>query len=199
MTINKQDITAVILAGGQGSRLGGQDKGLVTYKNKRLIEHILTAIEPQVNSVLISANRNTDIYKAYGYPVIKDNLTNYQGPLAGLSAAMTIATTNYIISMPCDGPLLSGDLVSRLILSLRQQSARKLRSIAVAHDGQRLQPVTALIPVKLLHSLNSFLASGERKTALWYAKHDYICCDFSDIANTFANINTEQQRRAMED
>jgi molybdenum cofactor guanylyltransferase len=199
MTINKQDITAVILAGGQGSRLDGQDKGLVTYKNKRLIEHTLAIIEPQVNTILISANRNTDIYKAYGYPVIKDKLKNYQGPLAGLSAAMTIATTDYIISMPCDSPLLSDDLVSRLILSLQQQSLQQSLSIAVAHDGQRLQPVTALIPIKLLHSLNSFLASGERKTAFWYAQHDYICCDFSDIAHIFANINTEQQRRAMED
>jgi molybdenum cofactor guanylyltransferase len=194
MTINKQDITAVILAGGQGNRLGGQDKGLVTYKNKRFIEYILATIEPQVNTILISANRNITIYRSYGYPVIKDNLKDYQGPLAGLSATMAIAKTDYIITMPCDGPLLSYDLVSRLMLSLQQHPLR----IAVAHDGQRLQPIYALIPVKLLKSLNTFLASGERKTALWYAKHDYICCDFSDIANTFTNINTEQQRRTME-
>jgi len=195
MTINKQDITAVILAGGQGSRLGGQDKGLITYKNKRLIEHILASIEPQVKTILISANRNIDIYKSYGYPVIQDNLTDYQGPLAGLSATMAMATTDYIITMPCDGPLLSAEFVSRLMLSLQQQPQS---IIAVAHDGQRLQPVYALIPVKLLNSLNNFLASGERKTALWYAQHHYIGCDFSDIAHVFANINTEQQRQAME-
>lgn len=195
MVKSKQNITAVILAGGQGSRLGGQDKGLVIYKNKPLIEHILTAIEPQVNSVLISANRNTDIYRTYGYPVVNDSLKDYQGPLAGLSAAMTIAQTEYIISMPCDAPLLPYNLVSRLMLSLQQQP----QSIVVAHDGQRLQPVYALIPVKLLNSLNNFLANGERKTALWYAKHDYICCDFSDIAHAFMNINTEQQRQVMED
>lgn len=194
MTINKQDISAVILAGGKGSRLGGQDKGLVLYQGKPLVEHILERIKPQVGNILINANRNHDTYRAYGYPVINDTMRDYQGPLAGFSAAMQVIETEYMITLPCDSPLIPDDLVGRLIASLQDNPS----SIAVAHNGQRLQPMHALIPVKLQNSLNKFLANGDRKVALWHAQHHYIATDFSDIPQAFANINTEEQRLRME-
>ncbi|HFC93452.1 MAG TPA: molybdenum cofactor guanylyltransferase [Leucothrix mucor] len=190
MTINKQDISAVILAGGKGSRLGGQDKGLLLYQGKPLVEHIVERIQPQVDNILINANRNHDIYRAYGYPVINDTMQDYQGPLAGFSAAMQAIKTEYMITLPCDCPLIPNDLVARLIASLENNPL----SIAVAHNGQRLQSVHALIPVKLQDSLNQFLATGNRKIALWYAQHHYIATDFSDIPQAFTNINTEEQR-----
>lgn len=194
MTINKQDISAVILAGGKGSRLGGQDKGLVLYQGKPLVEHILERIKPQVGNILINANRNHDTYRAYGYPVINDTMRDYQGPLAGFSAAMQVIKTEYMITLPCDSPLIPDDLVGRLIASLQDNPS----SIAVAHNGQRLQPMHALIPVKLQNSLNKFLANGDRKVALWHTQHHYIATDFSDIPQAFANINTEEQRLSME-
>lgn len=194
MPIRKQDITAVILAGGKGSRLGGQDKGLVSCLNKPLIEHILERIETQVATVLISANRNTGIYATYGYPVIKDKMLHYQGPLAGFSTAMSTAKTEYIITLPCDGPLISNDLVARLQNCLKDNPTK----IAVAYDGQRLQPTYALIPIKWLTNLNEFLSNGGRGIHQWYAQNDVIQCDFSDIPNIFANINTEKQRQEIE-
>ena len=194
MTINKQDISAVILAGGKGSRLGGQDKGLVLYQGKALVEHILERIKPQVGNILINANRNHDTYRAYGYPVINDTMRDYQGPLAGFSAAMQVIETEYMITLPCDSPLIPDDLAGRLIASLQDNPS----SIAVAHNGQRLQPMHALVPIKLQNSLNKFLANGDRKVALWHAQHHYIATDFSDIPQAFANINTEEQRLRME-
>ncbi len=194
MKMSKNNITAVILAGGKGRRLGGQDKGLVIYKDRPLIEHVLERIKPQVNSILINANRNKDIYASYAYPVINDEMQDYQGPLAGFSTAMNVVTTDYIITLPCDGPLFPHDLVSRMLTALDNHPER----IVVAHDGKRLQPVYALIPLALQTSLNTFLASDDRKIDHWYAKHDFITVDFSDVPNAFANINTEEQRQELE-
>ncbi len=194
MIISQKNITAVILAGGKGRRLGGQDKGLVLYHNKPLIEHILEKIEAQVSTVLISANRHDAIYSTYGYAVMKDDMLDYQGPLAGFSTAMKNAQTEYIITLPCDGPLISDDLVARLRRCLQHDPT----NIAVAHDGQRLQPTYALIPITYLSHLNKFMLKGGRGIHQWYAEHAIIPCDFSDTPQIFANINTEQQRQQME-
>ena len=122
MTSNKNNITAVILAGGKGSRLGGQDKGLVDYNGKLLIEHVLERITPQVSTVLINANRNVDTYKQYGFPVINDDLSDFQGPLAGFASAMRASTTSHILTLPCDGPLLPLDLASRMLKKLSEKA-----------------------------------------------------------------------------
>ncbi len=194
--VSQQDMTAVILAGGKGRRLEGQDKGLVCYKGKPLIEHVLNRIEPQVKTVLINANRNIETYCGYGYPVINDELSNFQGPLAGFAAAMKVADTPYIVTLPCDGPLLAEDLVMRFIKALK--SATKPDTLVVAHDGTRHQPVYALLPVTALDSLQHFLARGDRKIDLWFKNHPVIYANFSDKPDSFSNINTEVQRQAME-
>lgn len=190
MTIKKSDITALILAGGKGRRLGGQDKGLVEYQGKILIQHVLDKITPQVDSVFINANRNQKEYKKLGYNVISDDLSDFQGPLAGFAIAMKSSNTDYILTMPCDGPHLPEDYVSRLIDHCNDKNA-----IVVAHDGERLQPVHALIPISLLDSLSEFLESGDRKIDRWYTKHNMIMADFSDKPEVFFNVNTEEQRQ----
>lgn len=194
MTISKHDITAVILAGGQGSRLGGQDKGLVNYKARPLIEHVIERIKPQVNTLLINANRNHNVYSSYGYPVINDEMQNFQGPLAGFASAMKAAKTDYILTLPCDGPLLPLDIADRMIKGLGNSPL----GLSVAHDGKRLQPVHALIPIALIDSLHAFLANGDRKIDLWYNQHDFTPVDFSDMPDAFFNINTEAQRNTLE-
>ncbi len=188
MIISKKNITAVILAGGKGRRLGGQDKGLVSYKNKKLIEHVIERIEPQVNNIVINANRNQAQYETFGYAVINDDLNDFQGPLAGFATAMKVVETDYIITLPCDGPLLPLDLVSRMSVQLKDNS----QSIAVAHNGERLQPVYAMIPVILVDSLEAFLANGDRKIDLWYAEHKTCLIDFSDQSHAFFNVNRKE-------
>jgi len=190
MLIKKENITAVILAGGRGSRMGGLDKGLVTYQKKKLIEHVLDAISPQVGQIIINANRNQPEYESYGYPVINDELSDFQGPLAGFYSAMNKSTTDYIVTLPCDGPNLPNDLVERL-----SQQVKNENTIAVAYDGRRMQPVYALIPIKLKESLNDFLQNGDRKIDLWYAQHNTQLVDFSDKDDAFFNIDTEEQRQ----
>ncbi|MCL4111211.1 UNVERIFIED_CONTAM: hypothetical protein GTU68_043124 [Idotea baltica] len=190
MTINKSQITAVILAGGKGRRLGGQDKGLVEYQGKPLIQHVLDIIAPQVDKILINANRNHENYQAFGYDVINDELSDFQGPLAGFASAMQTSTSDYILTMPCDGPHLPDDYVARLMNATNNEN-----TVIVAHDGERLQPVHALIPISLLDSLIEFLESGDRKIDRWYAQNKMVTADFSDKPKVFFNVNTEEQRQ----
>ncbi|MCP4288348.1 MAG: molybdenum cofactor guanylyltransferase [Gammaproteobacteria bacterium] len=190
MPINSSQITAVILAGGRGRRMGGEDKGLVKLNGRPLISHILDVIAPQVGSVIVNANRNLDRYANFGYPVVRDDLEGFQGPLAGFAAAMSVTATPYIVTMPCDGPLLPDDYVETMINSLENEEAE----LSVAHNGERLQPVYALIPCSLRPSLADYLRNGDRKIDLWYNNHRMVTTDFSHCPDAFRNINTPDER-----
>jgi len=194
MSIAHKDITAVILAGGQGRRMGGQDKGLLEFHGEPLVEVLLRELQRQSVAVVINANRNLDRYRSFGFPVIIDQLEDYQGPLAGFATAMKAVDTEFILTLPCDGPVLTEDYVDRFIASQQQTAA----SICVAFDGERLQPVHALIRVDLLDSLNQFLDGGDRKIDRWYAQHDSVQTDFSDRADMFRNINTPSDQQSLQ-
>ncbi|TNF97609.1 MAG: molybdenum cofactor guanylyltransferase [Gammaproteobacteria bacterium] len=191
--MDKQNVTAVILAGGRGRRMGGLDKGLIDFAGKPMIEHILAAITPQCDAVIINANRNVERYIAYDHPVLTDELNDYQGPLAGFAIALEHATTPLIVTVPCDAPVIPNDLVNRLFSTMQSSNA----DIAVAHDGDRLQPVYALIKKELTTSLKEFLDSGDRKIDRWYALNRTVYADFSDIPQIFQNINTPEQQNLL--
>ncbi|MCP4980768.1 MAG: molybdenum cofactor guanylyltransferase [Gammaproteobacteria bacterium] len=194
MSIQTRDITAVILAGGQGRRMGGQDKGLIELNGKALVSILIDKLERQAVTIVINANRNHESYLSLGYPVIKDKLEDYQGPLAGFASTMGAVDSNYILTLPCDCPLLVENYVTRFITTHEQQGS----PIIVAHDGERLQPVHALIRTDLLPSLQQFLHGGERKIDRWYALHDYRQADFSDCADMFRNINTPSDQQLLQ-
>lgn len=196
MTVSATDttITAVILAGGKGRRMDGKDKGLIKFDDKPLIQSVIEKLQPQVAHIVINANRNTSDYESFGFPVIPDVVKDFQGPLAGFLSAMESVTSKYIVCVPCDGPMLSDDLVNRLATQLLREHA----DIAVAHDGNRLQPVYALLSTHLQESLKQYLLSGKRKIDHWYASHKVAIVDFSDTPDTFININTCQERDALQ-
>ncbi|MFK5986526.1 MAG: molybdenum cofactor guanylyltransferase MobA [Pseudomonadota bacterium] len=187
-------ITAVILAGGKGSRMGGIDKGLVDFNGEALIKPIIKALAPHVDQLIINANRNIEAYQQLGYTVVSDADNNFLGPLAGFLAAMKEADTQELVFVPCDGPLLKGELMQRLINARRNSST----DIAVAHDGKRMQPVYVSLLKSLEHSLEAYLQSGERKIDRWYQQHDLTQVDCSDIQDCFININTLEQRNQLE-
>jgi molybdenum cofactor guanylyltransferase len=194
MSTSNKDITAVILAGGQGRRMGGKDKGLIEFDGQPLVAILIDRLEPQISNIMINANRNRERYLAFGYPVVSDQLDDYQGPLAGFACAMNAVDTDFILTLPCDGPLLASDYVTRFITSQVQTGA----PICVADDGERLQPVHALIRIDLLSSLNAYLNSGDRKIDRWYAMHDFAHTDFSDCVDMFRNINTPSDQASMQ-
>lgn len=193
MIIQNSDITAVILAGGQGRRMGGQDKGLIDFGGRMMIEILIEHLRQQKVEVMINANRNQTIYQAYGCPVISDDLKDFQGPLAGFASAMNAVNTDFILTLPCDSPALATSFVDRFVESYNRKAAK----VSVAHDGDRLQPVYALIDTSLVDDLKDFLHTGERKIDRWYAKHDYALVDFSDETAMFENINTPEDHQRL--
>ena len=186
--IDPQEVTALILAGGKSRRMGGKDKGLLPFGDRLLVEHVLACILPQVGKALISANRNQETYRRLGHPVVADPLAGFQGPLAGFLAGLENMQTDYLVALPCDGPIIVPDLVRRLAAGLMEAGA----DIAVAHDGNRLQPVYALIHHRVLPGLRAALAQGERKIDRWYPQHNWVTVDFSDVPEQFSNINTPE-------
>ncbi len=155
-----------------------------------MVDYVLERLAPQVGELIINANRSRDQYQRYGYTVIADAVGDYSGPLAGMASAMANTAKPYLLTVPCDTPLLPLQLGERLLSALQEQRAE----IAVAHDGLRLQPVFALLEVSLLPSLQAYLAAGERKIDRWYAGHRLATADFSDQQDAFLNVNTAEER-----
>lgn len=185
--IDRKQITALVLAGGKSRRMGGRDKGLLPFGDGLLIGHIIDAIRPQVGRVMISANRHAERYAEFGLPVLPDPLQGFQGPLAGFLAGLEAMQTDYLLTLPCDGPFVIDDLAARLAGGI---NGRDEVDIAVAHDGRRLQPVYALLHRRTLPSLQQALAEGERKIDRWFPRLTCVTVDFSDMPIQFENINT---------
>lgn len=190
----REQVTGVILAGGRATRMGGVDKGLVPINGRPMIAWVIDTLRPQVAEVLINANRNRDRYGEFGSQVIDDGDSEFRGPLAGMLSGMRIARTTWIAVVPCDSPLIASHLVERLYAAAVASGSR----IAVAHDGERLQPVCALLTCDLRDDLAGYLDDGERKIDRWYARHGYATVDFGDVPASFANINAPDDRRALE-
>lgn len=188
-------ITGLILAGGMGRRMDSQDKGLVSFRGKPMVAHVIKRFAPQVNSLVINANRNADTYATFGFSVVSDEVSGFAGPLAGLHAGLRACEAPLIATVPCDSPFLPLDLVARLLDAMTKESA----DIAMALNDGFAQPVFALYKTTLLTSLETFLKAGERKIDLWTARHRVanVVFDGTDDANAFANINTIEELRRL--
>lgn len=190
--IARGDVTGIVLAGGQGRRMGGVDKGLVELDGKALAGHVIARLAPQVGTVIVNANQNAERYAAFGYTVVPDAVGGFAGPLAGLHAGMLRAQGAYVATAPCDSPYLPDDLVARLAAALVDADAQ----LAVAKTFDQPHPVFALVRRDTLAHLTDFLAAGGRKIDLWYASLRYVEVPFDDEADAFRNINTREELRA---
>jgi molybdopterin-guanine dinucleotide biosynthesis protein A len=197
MVIAKQFITGLILAGGRGMRMGGVDKGLQTLQGKPMVAHVILRLQPQVDRIMINANQNQDRYREFNVPVWSDEENNYAGPLAGMQAGLIHCETAYMLTVPCDTPMLASDLVAQLVHALEQSEA----DIAVANtkEGDRVyrQPVFCLMKKTVLINLNSALERGVRKVDQWLAENKIVDVVFNDEA-AFANINTLEELQRIE-
>jgi len=191
MTIHT-NITGVILAGGRGARMGGVDKGLVDLHGKPLVEHVIQRLQPQVPCIIVSANRNHAAYARYGFAVVGDEVISsdvaYAGPLAGILSAMMQATTDYIVTVPCDAPRLPTDLVARLLMQLQRDRGRA----CMAYDGTRAQPIFALLHTSLRDEVRRALRAGQNKVERWLRDSGCSSADFADCAAAFINLNTTE-------
>ncbi|HWR77190.1 MAG TPA: molybdenum cofactor guanylyltransferase MobA [Thiobacillus sp.] len=183
-------VVAVILAGGQGRRMGGADKGLIDYQGRPLIEWALAALTPQVDELVISANRNLEPYAAYGHRVLPDTLPDFPGPLAGVLAALQSVAADWLVVAPCDTPHPSTDLVLRLLDAAQRESV----PLAVAADETRVHHSCFIVRTDQRDNLAAFLARGERAVRHWQAGLPSTTVRFD--AACFANFNQPQDLRA---
>jgi molybdopterin-guanine dinucleotide biosynthesis protein A len=187
-----EEVTGIVLAGGQGRRMGGVDKGLVEIDGIPMVAHVLARLVPQVGAVIINANQNLDRYATFGHPVVPDAVGGFAGPLAGLHAGLAQATSEYVVTVPCDSPFLPRDLVPRLRAELDAKEAE----LAVAKTFDQPHPVFALVRRDLLPHLSAYLASGGRKIDAWYSSLAVVEVAFDDEADAFRNINTAAELSA---
>lgn len=187
-------ITGVVLAGGQGRRMGGVDKGLQSLRGRPMVTWVLERFAPQVDEVLINANQNLEQYAAFGHRVIPDEIGGFAGPLAGLHRALSEASHGLVATVPCDSPFLPLDLVPRLMGTLERGAAE----LAVAKTHQQPHPVFCLCRRSLLPHLTSFLREGGRKIDAWYSSLRVVEVPFDDEEDAFRNINTPDELASAE-
>ncbi|MBV7405902.1 molybdenum cofactor guanylyltransferase MobA [Enterobacter sp. ENT03] len=179
-------ITGVVLAGGKATRMGGKDKGLLELNGQPLWQHVAGKLAGQVDTVVISANRNLAVYQASGYPVIQDSLPDFPGPLAGMLAVMQQVNSEWFLFCPCDTPTIPEDLATRLRAGLNSAPA------VWVFDGERDHPAIALMHRQLVPFLTDYLASGERRVMVALRQAGGKAVDCSDIKSAFINVNTPE-------
>ena len=187
-------ISGLVLAGGQGSRMGGVDKGLQPFRGKPMVAHVVERLAPQVDELLINANRNPDDYARFGHRVIADEIAGFAGPLAGFERGLAHAMGELVVTVPCDSPFLPHDLVERLRERLESANAE----LAVARTGEQSHPVFCLMRRSVLPSLQQFLGSGQRKIDKWYSVLRVEEVSFDDEVDAFLNINTREELASLE-
>ena len=202
--LHVESITAVILAGGRGSRMGGVDKGLQNFNGIPLALHTLMRLSPQAGGIMINANRNLAAYESFGVPVWPDStgLGEFAGPLAGFITGLERCETPYLLTVPCDTPLFPTDLVARMAEAFAQAGADFAVAAAPEEDGQlRPQPVFCLMATDMLESLLRFTKSGGRKIDAWTAQHKTVLVPFNlpgDSVHGFFNANTLAELHQLE-
>ena len=206
--INPTDITGLILAGGRGSRMGGVDKGLQNFNGLPLALHTLTRLQMGggVGPIMLNANRKLAAYESFGVSVWPDVLADYAGPLAGFLTGLERCETSFLMTVPCDTPLLPLDLVPRLAQALEDQDAdiAMVGAPELGQDGQitmRAQPVFCLMRVDLMESLVHFTQEGGRKIDAWTALHKTVLVPFDlpdDDPKAFCNANTLTELHELE-
>lgn len=205
-TISPEKITGLILAGGRGSRMGGVDKGLQNFNGIPLALHTLMRLGPQVETVMVNANRNLSAYESFGASVWPDASADFAGPLSGFLVGLERAETPYLLTVPCDTPRLPLDLAERLATALVRADADIAMAAApeVKPDGStevRAQPVFCLLKIELSESLVAFTHGGGRKIDAWTALHKTVLVPFDTPADdplAFANVNTLTELQALE-
>jgi molybdopterin-guanine dinucleotide biosynthesis protein A len=195
VTIPREDITGLVLVGGRGSRMGGADKGLQPLAGKPLVQHAIERLTPQVQAVMLNANRNLEAYRALGLPVWPDADGSFRGPLAGMLAGLEHCTTPWLVSVPCDTPNFPVDLVQRLAAAAAQADAEVAMPLTTGADGRvQPEPVFCLLRTELARALARFLGAGGRKIDRFTAGRRQVQVPFED-AGAFFNINSEQELR----
>ncbi len=181
-------VTLILLAGGKGTRMEGQDKGLLDINGKSAIEQLIIRFSDQAAQIRISANRNIEKYREFGLPVINDEFPGFQGPLCGILSASRNMTTDYIMTIPCDMPNIPADIVRHMADFLVTGN----KTACYIYDGKRQQPLLSLFHKKWLAVLEKEFVAGLRKAMTWIDIIEASRIDMDMSEQEAVNINAAQ-------
>ncbi|WP_019621893.1 molybdenum cofactor guanylyltransferase MobA [Amphritea japonica] len=184
----------IILAGGEGRRMEGRDKGLVVFQSQPMVAHTVELVRPIAARIVISCNRHLPEYADLADQVVEDALEGFQGPLAGIHAGLKVCQSDQVLILPCDTPLLELPLIKRLLVSAKESP----QGITVLSEGDKLHPLHAVIPLSLAGDLESWLAGGQRAVQRWMRIHPMQMLDAGDASEQLSNLNTLQALEALE-
>ena len=177
----KQEVTAIVLCGGRGQRLGSVDKPLLRLGEQTLVGHVIDRLRTQVDRIVLSCARLEDAYSEFGLTVVPD-LRAGEGPLGGIVSALAEAPDSWVLTTPADTPFLPPNLVEALAPACRREGA------SVATAAGRRQNLTMLFDQARAESLRAFFESGERAVHRWLDANAVPTVEFP--ASGFLNVNT---------
>ncbi|VAW54868.1 Molybdopterin-guanine dinucleotide biosynthesis protein MobA [hydrothermal vent metagenome] len=178
--VNTQ-FSCIILAGGEGKRVGGKDKGLIPYKGKPMIEHVIEIANTQTDEIVISANRNIDIYKNYSRQVIPDQESICRGPLAGIAASLPYCSNDWVLVLPCDMLNIPKNIAQQLFSKIRNDN------LSIVKNFERFQLVFLLNKTQL-PSIEHALNINDLRLMHWIKSQNPSILNFSSNLY-FQNFN----------
>ena len=186
-------VAGIVLAGGMARRMANQDKGLIEFAGRPLVAYALKSLAGVTPTFGISANRNLDRYETWGVPVLPDTSERFDGPLAGVMAALAYFEADVLVVLPCDSPLFTDEHLQRLVFALTDDI-----DIVIASDGEKLHPVFMALKTHLKNSLQNYLAEQGRRVQDWVVQQSWGIVEFDEAIDIFANINTEEDLSELE-
>lgn len=183
------NLSTLLLAGGQGSRLGGIDKGLVSFDGEPVAERLSRLLAQHGNEVLISCNRNADKYRQWADRLVHDPQPDYPGPLLGILSAMRVASGSHLLVVPCDMPLLDAPLLQALIALASEHPEQAI----ALQSGDQLQPLICILPLALLAVLERAWQAGQRSPRRWLIEQQVVILTIAADDPRLLNANTPSE------
>ena len=204
MQSKNNNICVVILSGGLSSRMGGGIKSFEKFNKKTIFDRILERTILQTKHIIINSNEDNNKFNEYNLPIIKDKLTGYLGPLAGIHTSLhwikcNIPQIEWLVSVPSDTPFFPKDLVNKLFFKALESN----KKIVLAKSNDKIHPVIGLWKSDLLEDLEENLKKGIRKIMMWVQCHSFDTQNFDqNFFDPFFNINSREdliQAKEIED
>ncbi|MHA3737503.1 molybdenum cofactor guanylyltransferase MobA [Pseudomonas sp. Eth.TT006] len=194
MTLNTPlpPCSVLLLAGGRGQRMGGQDKGLIEWHGEPLIAHLQRKVRPLTDDLIISCNRNRERYAAYADQLVSDEEGDFPGPLAGILAGLKAARLPHLLVLPCDVPRIDAALLHDMRTAASQFPEKPLM---LRHDDH-WEPLLCVIPVAHLPAFQSAWNAGERSPGRVMRSLGVTALQCPDNDPRLANLNTPELLKA---
>ena len=180
--------SVLLLAGGRGQRMGGQDKGLLPWQGEPLIAHLHRRTRAMSDDLIISCNRNRERYALYADQLVHDDEGDFPGPLAGIRAGLKAAKHSFLLVLPCDVPQIDADLLD----SMRETASLQPHTPLMIRHGEHWEPLLCVIPLALAPAFEQAWSEGERSPGRLMRSLHAIALQCPADDPRLANLNTPE-------